>query len=715
MSETNYFWQGGRKIEIRQDDAAVTIHAENAAEAESAAERAGVELRAAANAAPGLVQAEVVGDRDGSIDRLRADDNVVHHVYRDRQTAESEYLITESFFIKFKPETPETRILDYFAAEHLAVEQELGDKTWLVRVTGGTGRNPIRTANAAASRDDVEYAEPNLVRRLMRFAFIPPDTLFARQWHLHAPAAIPPDLVAGAGISAPEAWDLTRGRREIVVAVADDGFDLTHPDFQGDGKVVARLNATIRGQGVSAGIDWDANVSPRAGDYHGTPCLGVAVAEGNGTGVVGVAPGCSLVAVRFPLAMSDAHFILMFQKISPLADVVSCSWGVGPANAPMSTTFRTAIAALARSGGRRGKGLIICVAAGNNNCPVQDLANTRTYRFRTDFGVSSYSGPVDRWIAAHPDVITVSASTSRKTRSAYSSWGRQICVCAPSDNWDDLGQTSPAGLGIFTTDNEGAGPGSDFTSGSRFTSRFGGTSSATPTVAGVCALVVSANPSLTGPEVRQLLQQTADKDLSFVTDTPVNEPGAFDNAGFSLWFGHGKVNAFRAVQAAAVPVQAEQSVDREVAAGLNIPDVGSPVTSSMTIDQDGTITDLRVQVDIRHTFIGDLRVDLIAPDGTAVVLHNNTGGSANDLVRTYSVQEAPALRPLLGKRIRGTWQLRVRDTFRLDVGRLNRWRIAARIAPAPVPLAPGADESVVRRERTEKKAAAKRPRRYAMA
>jgi hypothetical protein len=54
------------------------------------------------------------------------------------------------------------------------------------------------------------------------------------------------------------------------------------------------------------------------------------VAEGNGTGVVGVAPGCSLVAVRFPLAtMTDAHFIVMFEKISALADIVSCSWGSG--------------------------------------------------------------------------------------------------------------------------------------------------------------------------------------------------------------------------------------------------------------------------------------------------------------------------------------------------------------------------------------------------
>ena len=706
MSTTNYFWQGGRRIEISQDDAAVTIHAESAAEAHEAASRAGVELREAAAAAPGLVQADVVGDRDGSIDRLRAENNIVHHVYRDRQSSDGEYLITESFFVKFKPDTPESRILEYFATEHLAVEQELGDKTYLVRVTGDTGRNPIRTANAAASRSDVEYAEPNLVRRLTRFAFIPPDTLFAKQWHLNSPAAIPPDLAAGAGISAPEAWDLTRGRREIVIAVADDGFDLTHPDFQGDGKVVAQLNATVRGQGVNAGIDWDTNVSPRPGDYHGTPCLGVAVAEGNGTGVVGVAPGCSLVAVRFPLSMSDAHFIVMFKKISPLADVVSCSWGFGPANAPMSTTLQTTIATLARSGGRRGTGLIICIAAGNNNCPVKDLTNTRTYQFRNGAGsLSSYSGPIDRWIAAHPDVITVSASTSRKTRSAYSSWGQQICVCAPSDNWDDLNQIFPAGLGITTTDNEGFGAGSDFTSGSRFTNRFGGTSSATPTVAGVCALVLSANSSLPGLKVRELLQQTADKDLLIASDTQVNEPGDFNNLGFSLWYGHGKVNAFRAVQAAAAGAQADQQIDREEAPGLDIPDVGLPVSSSIPISQEGTITDLRVQVDIRHTFIGDLRVDLIAPDGTAVVLHNNTGGSAHDLIRTYSVQETPALRPLLGKPIQGIWQLRVVDTFRIDVGRLNRWRIVARVAASAAPLAPEVGtRRMVRRERAGKEA-----------
>lgn len=680
MSETNYFRQGGRKIEVQKDDSAITIHVGNEAEAHRAAERAGVELRVTESVAPGLVRATIVGDRERSVNQLRAAANVVHHVYRDQQTGESEYLITESFFIKFKPDTPENRILEYLEAEHLIVERDMGDKTYLVRVTNATGRNPIRTANAAASRDDVEYAEPNLIRPLMKFAFIPPDELFSRQWHLHAPDARQ-DLVAEAGIFAPEAWDLTRGRRDIVVAVADDGFDLTHPDFQGEGKVAARLNATLRSNENNAAIVWDENVTPRPGDYHGTPCLGVAVAEGNGTGVVGVAPGCGLVAVRFPLAeMTDAHFIIMFEKISALADIISCSWGVGPADAPMSTTLKSKMATLARSGGRRGKGLVFCIAAGNNNCPVQDLENTRTYRFRDRFGnIRSYRGPIDRWVATHPDVITVSASTSRKTRSAYSSWGKQISVCAPSDNWDDLRLTSPSGLGITTTDNEGFGINSDFTPGSRFTDQFGGTSSATPTVAGVCALVLSANDLLTALQVRQILQQTAGKDLSLETDTPVNEPGDFNSEGFSLWFGYGKVNAFRAVQEAARGVVNGQFIDIVENPAQDIPDVGAPILSSIRIDAEGKIIEFRVQVNISHTYIGDLRVDLLTPDGTGVVLHNHTGGSANDLIRTYSTKDTPALYPLLNRSIRGTWQLRVRDIFRFDVGRLNGWRIAARV------------------------------------
>ena len=180
-----------------------------------------------------------------------------------------------------------------------------------------------------------------------------------------------------------------------------------------------------------------------------------------------------------------------------------------------------------------------------------------------------------------------------------------------------MGRINPKGLGIWTTDNEGFGSGSDFSPGSRFTGAFGGTSSATPTVAGVCGLVISRNPSLTADEVRKIIRTTADKDLIATSETAVNKPGDFTN-GFSLWFGNGKVNAAKAVAAAVATTQEELLVDISSAPNLDIPDNSSIVQDSISVDDEGVIRELRIGVDIKHTYIGDLRVDIVAPDGTAV-------------------------------------------------------------------------------------------------
>jgi subtilisin family serine protease len=510
MSTNNYFWQGGRKIYIEQKENEITLQTPDVDAARTAADQAGVSLEDMAQVSPDLVRANVSVDRNHSMTELRQSGTVVHHVYQTPGQPGSEYLIRDTFFIKFKPETAMEAIDQFIRDENLEVVQNLGQNTLLLRVTTATGRNPIKTANLAAAREDVEYAEPNLVRLLQRFAYIPADEWFPKQWHLHA-SQDDVELVAGACIAAPDAWNITRGSRDIVIAVADDGFDLTHPDFQGSDKVVGRLNA-FESHG---NVYYTDNVLPRPDDYHGTPCAGVALAEINGQGTVGVAPGCAFLAVRFPLSFDDAAMIQLFERISREADIVSCSWGFGPTNAPLSQTFSDKIATLARTGGRRGKGLVICVAAGNYNCPIKDLDNTTTYQYRHPFlGILSYSGPIDRWIAAHPDVITVSGCTSLKTRSAYSSWGHEICVCAPTNNLHDLTFEKLPGRGVVTTDNEGLGD--DFTQGSRYTEEFGGTSSATPTVAGVCGLILSVNPNLTALQIKQILQQTADKDLKIL-------------------------------------------------------------------------------------------------------------------------------------------------------------------------------------------------------
>ena len=80
-------------------------------------------------------------------------------------------------------------------------------------------------------------------------------------------------------VNAPDAWEISRGERNIVVALLDDGF--YHPeDLVGEGKIVFPKDY----------ID-GLNPTPGPGDYHGTPCAGVALAESNGKGVVAIISG----------------------------------------------------------------------------------------------------------------------------------------------------------------------------------------------------------------------------------------------------------------------------------------------------------------------------------------------------------------------------------------------------------------------------------------
>nr|WP_249040848.1 proprotein convertase P-domain-containing protein [Lysobacter maris] len=75
-----------------------------------------------------------------------------------------------------------------------------------------------------------------------------------------------------------------------------------------------------------------------------------------------------------------------------------------------------------------------------------------------------------------------------------------------------------------------------------------------------------------------------------------------------------------------------------------------------------------IAVDIRHTYKGDLKVDLVAPDGSVYNLHNRSGGSANDIIGSYT-------RDLSSEALNGTWKLRVNDNYYGDTGYINSWSI----------------------------------------
>ncbi|WP_020522085.1 proprotein convertase P-domain-containing protein [Catelliglobosispora koreensis] len=96
----------------------------------------------------------------------------------------------------------------------------------------------------------------------------------------------------------------------------------------------------------------------------------------------------------------------------------------------------------------------------------------------------------------------------------------------------------------------------------------------------------------------------------------------------------------------------------------------STVESSVTVSgvAGNAPATLKVDVDIKHTYIGDLVVSLIAPDGSAYVLHNRTGGSADNLITNYTVNASSEV-------ANGVWKLRVQDAASADVGYIDLWAL----------------------------------------
>jgi subtilisin-like proprotein convertase family protein len=90
-------------------------------------------------------------------------------------------------------------------------------------------------------------------------------------------------------------------------------------------------------------------------------------------------------------------------------------------------------------------------------------------------------------------------------------------------------------------------------------------------------------------------------------------------------------------------------------------------------------------VDIQHTYVGDLRIDLIGPNDTSIILQSHQGGSEQNVQRTYSEADTPALSAFRGKSLRGTWRLRIVDAWRMDEGTLRSWRVIASTTNAAQP------------------------------
>ncbi len=343
------------------------------------------------------------------------------------------------------------------------------------------------------------------------------DTYFSDQWGLHNTGQN--NGTSGIDIKATEAWDYIQNNipsvsHTIKVAVIDDGVE-PHEDFYYDGGVCKVLNGyTANGDGTGR---------PRPNNAHGQCCAGIIGAVHNNIGVAGVAPYSLIVPIRI---LKNNMNIFKTKYISNAihkawndydVDILSNSWGEIPENDMITKEIQKAIAY-----GRGGKGCVVVCASGNKNLPTV-----------------IYPANINGVIA----VGAVSPCGERKNPNSCdgeswgSNYGEKLSVVAP-------------GVLIPTIDRSGdngrntTGTTSDYNNKS-YTKFFNGTSAACPHVSGVAALILSVNPKLTGQQVRNIIESTAQK-ISYYYEPSQNHP----NGTWNSQVGYGLVNAYEAVKKA---------------------------------------------------------------------------------------------------------------------------------------------------------------------
>lgn len=454
------------------------------------------------------------------------------------------FVPTGSMYLKFKPETSPDAANALLDRYKLQVVETRGPDVLIARVTPGSP-NPVKIAAELQDDEHVKVAEPDLATPGALTSFVVPlaEPLLDQQWHLRNTGKVGGaawGLKVGADARVVEAWirAQTLGSPDTIVAVIDDGFDLTHPDFAGPSKVVAPWDFTRNTAAVAPEFNanypfFNSDQNEWSGDWHGTACAGVAVASAQGSGVLGAAPACRLMPIRWGRSLDPADVERWFRHAEANgAAVISCSWAARAANYPLPERIGDEIARCARKG-RGGRGCIIVFAAGNE---------------RHD--INAADGSTLNGLAVHPDVVAVAASTSRDEQAHYSNFGKAIAVCAPSSGAGGRGVTTTDVTGSFmrgsTSIASGYSPGP-------YTDSFGGTSSSTPLVAGICALLLSLRPDLTAAEVKDLLCTTARRIGA--------EQDYVDK--HSVKYGYGCVDAAAAVAAAmALPAVANATTSR---------------------------------------------------------------------------------------------------------------------------------------------------------
>ena len=373
----------------------------------------------------------------------------------------------------------------------------------------------ISAAEVLSSSPGVVACHPVMRRPWRRHGEIAPapnDTYFGDQWHLDH--RDPNRNREGFDLNVRPAWAVTRGEG-VIIGVGDDGVQTGHPDLSA--RVAQGLNYNFFRE-----LPGGAPASDNAN--HGTAVSGLIAAEDdNDTGVSGVAPRAQFAswvlfgisAFGFDSFASDEQMMDMFQYASNRVAVQNHSWGnagvIQRAIDPLSSVG----VGNAVTHGREGRGVVIVRAAGNYRALLMS-AN-------------------DDGFANDPRVISVAAVRQDGLVCSYSSPGTCILVGAPSgDSNPDEGDPA-ATPDVRTTDRTGDSGYSRGTGDPANYTGFDGTSASSPQVAGVAALIVSANTNLTYRDVQHILALSARH--THLTDPAMTTNGAGFRVSHNVGFG----------------------------------------------------------------------------------------------------------------------------------------------------------------------------------
>ncbi|WP_179199923.1 S8 family serine peptidase [Streptomyces sp. NRRL B-24572] len=438
-------------------------------------------------------------------------------------------------------------------------------------------------------------------------------------------------------IKADQAWAVNQGSATVKVGILDTGVDDQHQDLAPNFNAADSVSCAYGKTDTRVGAWRDV-------DQHGTHVAGTVAAAKNGKGAIGVAPGVKISSVR--IAEPGSTLFYAENTICGLVwagdhgfKVTNNSYYTDPwqFNCPNDLDQAAILEGVGRAQAyAESKGSLQVAAAGNSNV---DLANKTT-----DSSSPNDSTPVTRTLtndcldipAELPGVVTVAANgTSGTSKASFSNYGSNVI------------EVSAPGESVYST-----APGGKYAT-------LSGTSMASPHVAGVAALLAGANPAYTPADIRAKLGEQA-TDLACPADARCTGTTAKNS-----FFGEGRVDALKAVGGSTPPAGAyfENLNDYAIADNST---VESPITvSGVTGNAPAT---LKVGVDIKHTYIGDLKVDLVAPDGTVYTLHNHTGSSTDNILQTYTVDASAEV-------ANGVWKLRVNDNASQDTGRIDAWNL----------------------------------------